>query len=267
MKFKTVLIASTILLATTASATDYPRPIQKAVEAGLKVVTDFDTPSGLKGWVMQKNGQYSIVYTTSDGKYLITGLLIDSDGNNLNAEYARQYVPKPDYEAVYKQLGRVASITEGAKNDTIMIYVFFDPNCVFCHMLWKAMQPYEQAGLQVRWIPVAFLKKDSADKAVALLTAKDPVAAVAANMSKFNKDIESGGIEAEANSPQDMLDKVSTNTEIMNHFGSSGTPTIVWKDNAGKVHVTDGMPRLSQLPDITGLPEQKIEDPDLAQFK
>jgi thiol:disulfide interchange protein DsbG len=267
MKLKSVLIAGAMLVALTASAADYPKPIQKAVEAGLKVVTDFSTPSGLKGWVMQKNGQYSIVYTTADDKYLVTGLLIDSDGKNLNAEYAQQYVPKPDYEAAYKELSGVASITEGAKSDKNMMYVFFDANCIFCHMLWKALQPYEHAGLQVRWIPVAFLKKDSPDKAVALLTAKDGAAAMAVNMSKFNKEIESGGIQAEGNSPKDVLDKVIANNAIMSHFGSSGTPTIVWKDKAGQVRVANGMPQLSQLPDMTGLPEQKLEDPDLAQFK
>ena len=267
MKLKYVLIAGAMLAASTASAADYPKPIQKAVESGMKVVTEFATPSGLKGWVIQKNGQYSIVYTTADDKYLVTGVLIDSDGKNLNAEYAQQYVPKPDYEADYKELSGLASITEGAKSDTNMIYVFFDPNCIFCHLLWKAIQPYEHAGLQVRWMPVAFLKKDSADKAVALLTAKDGAAAMALNMSKFNKDIESGGIQAEVNSPKDVLDKVSANTTLMNHFGSSGTPTIVWKDKAGQVRVVSGMPQLSQLPDMTGLPEQKIDDPDLAQFK
>jgi thiol:disulfide interchange protein DsbG len=267
MKLKSVLIIGAMLVASTASAADYPKPIQKAVESGLKIVTDFATPSGLKGWVIQKNGQYSIVYTTADGQYLLTGLLIDSDGKNLSAEYAQQYVPKPDYEAAYKELNVAASITEGGKSDKNMIYVFFDPNCIFCHMLWKAIQPYEHAGLQVRWMPVAFLKKDSADKAVALLLAKDATAAMAVNMKKFNKDIESGGIQPEANPPKDMLDKVSANTTLMSHFASSGTPTIVWKDKAGQVRVANGMPQLSQLPDMTGLPEQKIEDPDLTQFK
>lgn len=268
MKFKSIpLLIGAMLMATSAVAADYPKPIQSAVNAGLKVVADFAAPSGLKGWVMQQGSQYSIVYTTSDDKFLLTGVLVDSEGKNLSAEYAQKYIPKPDYTAAYKELGSAASFSEGAKDDKNMIYVFFDPNCIFCHMLWKALQPYENAGLQVRWIPVAFLKKDSAGKAVALLTAKDPAASMAMNMSKFNKDEESGGIDAEVNSPDDLLEKIRSNGALMDRFSTSGTPAIAWKDKDGQVHVVSGMPRLSALPGITGLPEQKVVDLDLARFK
>jgi len=47
----------------------------------------------------------------------------------------------------------------------------------------------------------------------------------------------------------------------MERFGAPGTPALVWKDSAGKVRVKIGMPRLSQLPAITGLPAQKNDDP------
>jgi hypothetical protein len=33
------------------------------------------------------------------------------------------------------------------------------------------------------------------------------------------------------------------------------------------VRVRTGMPRLSQLPSITGLPAQKIDDPELKEFR
>ncbi len=53
----------------------------------------------------------------------------------------------------------------------------------------------------------------------------------------------------------------------MDRFGLSGTPGLVWKDAAGKVQTSLGMPRLSKLPAITGLPAQKIDDPELAEFR
>ena len=53
----------------------------------------------------------------------------------------------------------------------------------------------------------------------------------------------------------------------MERFGAQGTPALVWKDGAGKVRVMTGMPRLSQLPAITGLPAQKNDDPELAEFR
>ncbi len=38
----------------------------------------------------------------------------------------------------------------------------------------------------------------------------------------------------------------------------------MWKDKAGSVRVKSGMPRLSQLPVIAGLPAHKVDDPKLA---
>jgi len=56
------------------------------------------------------------------------------------------------------------------------------------------------------------------------------------------------------------------NTRLMERFGAPGTPALVWKDKAGSVRVKIGMPRLSQLSAITGLP-QKIDDPELAESR
>lgn len=55
--------------------------------------------------------------------------------------------------------------------------------------------------------------------------------------------------------------------ELGGAFGINGTPGIVWKDKQGKVNIKAGMPRLSEIPRITGLPEQKVDDPDLARFR
>ena len=35
----------------------------------------------------------------------------------------------------------------------------------------------------------------------------------------------------------------------------------------GEINVKGGMPRLFEIPRITGLPEQKIDDPALARFR
>jgi len=53
----------------------------------------------------------------------------------------------------------------------------------------------------------------------------------------------------------------------MDRFGVSGTPGLVWKDGKGRVQVKTGMPRLPQLPAITGLPAQKNDDPELRDFR
>ena len=47
----------------------------------------------------------------------------------------------------------------------------------------------------------------------------------------------------------------------MERFGAPGMPALAWKGLSRKIRVNLGMPRLSQLPAITGLPAQKIDDP------
>jgi thiol:disulfide interchange protein DsbG len=53
----------------------------------------------------------------------------------------------------------------------------------------------------------------------------------------------------------------------MRKFGAPGTPALAWKDRDGKVRFKVGVPRLSELPQITGLPAQPNADPDLAKFR
>jgi thiol:disulfide interchange protein DsbG len=268
MQFKNMCyLISATLLSSSVYAAEYPKPIQAAVNAGLNVITDFPTPAGLRGWVMQQGNQYSIVYTTADEQYLLTGVLVDSNGKNLTAEYGQKFIPKPDYSAAYVELAKAAWFSEGSKSDSHMMYVFFDANCVFCHLLWKALLPYEKAGLQVRWLPVAFMKEDSAGKAAALLVAKKPAAAMAVNMSKFNKKDGSGGLAPARKISAEVLKNIQANGALMERFGSNGTPALVWKDREGQVNTLGGMPRLSDLPAMTGLAEQQIDDPELARFK
>lgn len=76
-------------------------------------------------------------------------------------------------------------MTQGAATSKNVIYVFFDPNCVFCHFAWKALQPYVKAGLQVRWVPVGFLKPTSAQRAAAIREAKTPTQALDFNEQHF----------------------------------------------------------------------------------
>ena len=53
----------------------------------------------------------------------------------------------------------------------------------------------------------------------------------------------------------------------MNKFGAPGTPLLVWKDVQGNVQINVGVPRLSELPVITGLPLQVIKGREFEEFK
>lgn len=262
------LIGLTFFIGTnTANAVDYPKPIQTAVEHGLKVVKTFPAASSLTGWVLSQDSHTSIVYTAPDGKTMLVGELFDENGKPLNEQYAAKFVPKPDHAASFVALEQTDNIVEGTlKNPKSVLYVFFDANCPFCHFTWQALQPYEKVGLQVRWIPIAILAESSMPKAVAIMTAKDKTGAFRAMQQQYRRGAQSAPAQSTQSKPE-IAEKIRSNNELMEKFGINGTPGIVWKDRDGKVQVKGGMPHLSEIPQITGLPEQKVDDPALQKFR
>jgi thiol:disulfide interchange protein DsbG len=263
------LAAATLVLAASASAwtaENYPKVIQHAVESGVKVIRSFPAASGLTGWVLSQGGHYSIVFTTADKKTLLAGDLIGEDGENMSSEYEEKYIPKPDMAALFQEMEKSSYVIEGTvKNPKSVVYVFVDPNCPFCHYTWKAMQPYEKIGLQVHWIPVATLGPTSMPKAIEVMAATDKATSLHKMEENFGKSWTPSEQLSESAKPAIAAD-IRKNGELMEKFGIAGTPGVVWKDRQGKVNVKGGMPRLSEIPAITGLPEQKIEDPALAKF-
>lgn len=266
LKVAPALVAA--LFATSAFAESVPKVLEAPLKAGMKVVSKFQAGGKLQGWVLSQGGQNSVVYTTEDGKFLLAGALVDEAGTNLTAQFAEKYIPKPEYEKLAPQLEKSANIVSGAKGNAAKstIYAFFDLNCPYCTMAYKALQPYEAAGLQVRWIPVAYLGPDSPKKAETLFQSSNPEAALKAHeLAAGHAD--SNSIKPAATVSAAVAKKLEANSKLMRDFGFNGTPGIVFKDKNGKLITRSGMPRLSDLPTITGLPEQPQTDPDLARFK
>lgn len=172
-----------------------------------------------------------------------------------------------DFPALYSALEKTDVITEGAASPKRVLYVFLDANCWYCHLTWKALQPYERVGLQVRWVPVAYQKDSSVGRAAAMMQARDRAAALRENERRYRPQTYDGGIAPAAKVPAALVAQFEANERLMERFGAPGTPALVWKDGAGNVRVKVGMPRLSQLPGITELPAQKNDDPELAEFR
>jgi thiol:disulfide interchange protein DsbG len=249
------------------AATSYPKPLEPAIKAGVKVVKSFPAASSLTGWVLSQGGRYSIVYTTADNKTLLVGSLIAENGENLSAGYEQQFVPKPDLTAAFQRLEKSSYVVEGsARAPKSVVYVFVDPNCPFCHYTWRAVQPYEAAGLQVRWVPVATLGPSSLPKAVEVMAASDRTKAFRQMEENHGKPW-AASAQSDADKHPAIVKQIQQNGEVMEAFGVAGTPGVIWRDRQGKIQVKGGMPRLSELPGITGLPEQKIEDAALEKFR
>jgi thiol:disulfide interchange protein DsbG len=175
--------------------------------------------------------------------------------------------PARDLPALFATLEKADAVVEGPRDAKRVLYVFWDANCYYCNLTWKALQHYEKAGLQVRWVPVAYQKDNSAALAAAVMGAKDRVAALRENETRYRAKSYDGGIKAAAKVPTDLAIELEENMTLMGRFGMSGTPALVWKDASGRVQTHLGLPPLSKLPAITGLPEQKVDEPELAKYR
>lgn len=241
----------------------YPKPIRNLQERGLEVVKSFEAGGGVTGYVLQIQGRHEIVYLTPDQKFMFVGMMLDEAGENLTSEHMQAQIPKPDLQAAWEQAEKSTWVAEGAASPKSIVYAFADPYCPFCNALWRATQVYHEAGLQVRWIPVAYLHPDSAATATAILEAEDPAAALA----EHERNFDDGGIGPSLDPDAKLLAAVQANTVLMQESGIRGTPAVLYRDADGKVQLVQGMPRLGQLPGIFGLPEQPIDDPELARFR
>jgi thiol:disulfide interchange protein DsbG len=242
-----------------------PAALRYPLQHGFHIARSFKAVSGLTGWVLKDPaGEYRVYYSTADGRTLIAGSLYASNGDELSEQYNAQYLPQPDLSALWSQLEKAQTISAGAMdNPKSLIYVIMDPNCIYCHLLWKALKPYQAAGLQVKWIPVGFLHEDSEDKAAALL--KGGSAAFEQSQQAFDEKTESGGVVGIKPTPEQHTE-LEANLQLMKDANFQGTPGIFYKDHAGKVVRKDGMPLMGELPGITGLPAQPETDPELKPF-
>jgi thiol:disulfide interchange protein DsbG len=173
----------------------------------------------------------------------------------------------PGYQNLYAQLSTTDVVREGARAAKRVIYVFFDANCFYCHLTWKALQPYEKAGLQVRWVPVAYQQPSSVGRAAAIMLAPDRAAALRKNEIGYNPARFAGGVAPMQKVPATLAAKLKANTQLMQQFAAPGTPALVWKERDGRVRLKVGVPRLSELPRMTSLPAQPNDDPELARFR
>jgi thiol:disulfide interchange protein DsbG len=110
------------------------------------------------------------------------------------------------------------------------VYVFFDPQCPHCAVLWQSAKPLRSQARFV-WIPVAMLNDKSAPQGATLLAAPDPVAAM--DQHEVSLREKRGGISYDA-AAEGRKDAVKRNTALLTRFGINGVPAVVAK------HATTG---------------------------
>lgn len=214
----------------------------------LSIAKSFKTKfPDLTGYVLQdkKGNPKAIAYGSDHQKYLIVGNVIDHSGQNLTETYTNQYIKQPMAAKTGKLLHTLNWFSQGSDKAPAKMYVFIDPNCSYCHLLYKEFLPLiNDNKLQVRWIPVGILKQDSIGKSAKLLStdAKTSVKLLHEDEQKFSMQNEEGGIKPlDVNSSNLLVTsafkKAKENTQAFADSGLGGTPTMFFKNKKGQWQV------------------------------
>jgi len=223
----------------------------------LQIVNQFQTPLGLTGFVVKplRGGKSVILYVDKTGKYLVMGNIINEDGKNLSAEYTAKYITAITAKDAYAAVDKTHWFTEGSANAPHKVYIIIEPNCSACHMLFQFISPIIKKGqLQVRWIPVAFLRPDSLGKAARLMYAKtdsERVKLLHEDEKAFNMKDEEGGLKVLAKNAKDKniakaYKQVEENSKFFSQYFNA-TPVLVFKKTDKSPTFLTGVPQPAQL--------------------
>lgn len=125
-----------------------------------------------------------------------------------------------------------------------VIYVFFDPNCPYCHKVYEMLRPQVQRGeVELRWVVVGKLMLTSTGKAATILEAKDQAEAFHRNQRDFSQATGSyGGIEEEPAPREETLRRLDANLALLNRSGFDAVPALLFRTKDGKAGFIRGAP-------------------------
>lgn len=145
-------------------------------------------------------------------------------------------------QSILADIDQATWVSEG--HGPHVVYIFFDPNCPYCHKLYEEIRPWVKEGkLQLRWIPVGILTTTSEGKAASILQAKDPLAAFYQNENHYRRG---GGIE-EGLATTAVQNKLQANANLLARTGFGAVPTLVFRADDGEAVMVPGAPPLDKL--------------------
>ncbi|BBP05420.1 hypothetical protein TPL01_31120 [Sulfuriferula plumbiphila] len=143
-------------------------------------------------------------------------------------------------ETLLTSLHAAKWIQEGA--GPRIVYIFFDPNCPYCHKLYQATRKFVgKEGLEFRWIPVGFLSQSSLGKAAAILAAKDRRKAFHTNEDDYGFGAgPGGGIPPLSHPGGPVLRALNTNLSLMHQARLWGIPVMAFRARDGQAQLMVG---------------------------
>ena len=219
--------------------------VNKLTHNNVNIIKQFHVPhSTLQGFVVAaKNNTNArqVLYTNRTGRLLFSGTLLNNQGQDVSQIAYKKYIAPKTAGAAYSKIAQTHWFSEGKLSAPHKLYAVIDPNCIFCHHFYEAVQPLIKSGqLTVRWLVIGFLKPSSPAKAITILNASNPAKAMAQNEASFNEKTEEGGIKETKKPTATEKAKLDFNNKFAQSLQIMQTPTIFYKTDSGQTHMQAG---------------------------
>ena len=195
--------------------------------------------NGMFGYVFESlAGKNTVIYKTPNNR-IVFGDVFDLDGVKVSDRILEKKGFKKSAAESFGSLSDNYYFSMGSKGeDGTEAYVFFDPNCGYCKKLYERLNELELSR-EVRWLPVAYLHKSSAEK-------------VQGGIDSGNLDDVMLGTGSGSKIVSEEVQRILLKNEaLMKELGIQAAPSIVYLDGSEiKKHV--GLPSDAEIKRIFG---------------
>lgn len=137
--------------------------------------------------------------------------------------------------SVWLAANRLAGVSLAKAGAQTQVVFFVDLNCPACAELWRWFDAPGRRKWTTRWVPVAYMNATSRDRAIALLRAADPYAALAQNYGTgFDFDSRIGALPVAASPSLAEQSRLRANTRFWNGALFGTTPVTLYRNRDGK---------------------------------
>ena len=198
---RTIYTSLVLVTASTAFAAEPSQELKNKISkiGGIKEIQETST-KGMFAWLLEKNGKTLVIYNTPDNKSFIKGEIYDIDSKkNLSKKYSIDSLKYASEDFRTKVLGTASSINnnkpinngymnykwsgnsipealtmienlkgakEGKGQPQDTLYIFYDPNCTWCHLTYERTREYVEKGYSIKWLPT--FARGKSDSSLAL---------------------------------------------------------------------------------------------------
>jgi thiol:disulfide interchange protein DsbC len=173
------------------------------------------TRSAMPGLLELRLTGSDLIYTDSEGHFLIQGNLIDTRSRRNLTEERLEKLSAIDYAAL--PLKDAFTIVRG--NGKRKIAVFEDPNCGYCKRFERDLQRIDNVTIQLFLYPI--LGADSTAKSQNIWCSKDKSKAF---LDWMIRDVPPPGASCDTSA-------LNRNVEFGKKYRITGTPTLIFSDN------------------------------------